>query len=73
MKGTQVMRKFTVISVVAGAFLAFTATSARAVTYYVSQSSGNDASTGQAAASPWKTLAKASTATYGPGDSLLLK
>ena len=67
------MRKFTVISVVAGAFLAFTATSARAVTYYVSQSSGNDASTGQAAASPWKTLAKASTATYGPGDSLLLK
>jgi hypothetical protein len=46
-------------------------------TYYVSQSSGNDAWDGLAAShdgthGPWKSLAKASQ-TYSPGDSIRLK
>jgi len=53
-------------------------TPAKAATYYVSQSSGNDSWTGQAtspqgANGPWKTLAKASTITYVAGDRILLK
>ena len=66
------MRKFTVISVVAAAVLAFGAASAKAATYYVSQSTGNDASAGPAAGA-WKTLARASTVNLVPGDSILLK
>lgn len=51
---------------------------AAATTYYVSQSEGNDESTGTAAAAdgeagPWKTLAKASKARLAPGDRILLK
>jgi len=47
-------------------------------TYYVSQSSGNDTWNGLApswdgANGPWKTLARASTETYIPGDQILLK
>jgi len=47
-------------------------------TYYVSQSSGNDTSNGLAPSwdgtnGPWKTLARASTETYIPGDQILLK
>lgn len=49
---------------------------AHARTYYVSQSTGDDAATGLAAApgqggGPWKTLAKASMK-YAPGDRILL-
>ncbi|MHC4252687.1 MAG: LamG-like jellyroll fold domain-containing protein, partial [Planctomycetota bacterium] len=49
----------------------------KATTFYVSQSTGNDSWTGQAASrsgdrGPWKTLARAST-TYVPGDRILLK
>ncbi len=49
----------------------FCGLSAHAKTYYVSQSSGDDAAGGDEA-KPWKTLAKASIE-YKPGDSLLLK
>jgi len=47
-------------------------------TFYVSQSSGDDSSSGQAPApdganGPWKTLARASAEDYIPGDRLLLK
>ena len=68
--------KFSVISV-AAACLILGATSAGAATYYVSQSSGNDSWTGQAAtpsgkAGPWKTLKRASMK-YAPGDQILLK
>jgi len=61
----------------AAAFLLGGTLPARATTYYVSQSSGNDASSGTAAETkgndgPWKTLAKASKA-YEPGDTILLK
>jgi len=47
-------------------------------TYYVSQSDGDDHHEGQTATpdsahGPWKTLAKASSVTYQPGDQLLLK
>ncbi|MCD9021456.1 DUF1349 domain-containing protein [Cohnella silvisoli] len=41
--------------------------------YYVSQSGGNDTNNGTSSSTPWKTLAKASTITYQPGDKLLLK
>ena len=56
----------------------FTVAAAAQTTYYVSQSDGNDDHDGQAATcngtqGPWKTLAKASSATYQPGDQLLLK
>ena len=42
-----------------------------ATTYYVSQSTGNDANDGTHA--PWKTLTKASQITFTEGDRLLLK
>lgn len=41
--------------------------------YYVSQSAGSDSNNGASPSTPWKTLAKASTITYQPGDQLLLK
>lgn len=40
--------------------LGFITAPAHAKTYYVSQSAGDDASTGEFATRPWKTLAKAS-------------
>src|SRR4030095_11250184 len=54
-------------------FVFFT-TSDASVTYYVSSSSGSDANPGTQA-SPWKTLAKVSSASplFKPGDSILLK
>jgi hypothetical protein len=41
--------------------------------YYVSQSSGNDSYAGLTPSTAWKTLTKAGSKAYGPGDSLLLK
>jgi hypothetical protein len=46
---------------------------ADAATYYVSQSTGNDTAAGTAATTAWKTLTKASSIEYKPGDSILLK
>ena len=46
---------------------------ANAATYYVSQSTGNDNAAGTAATTAWKTLTKASSIEYKPGDSILLK
>jgi hypothetical protein len=70
--------RLAVVAVVAGAGLILGSLPARAATYYVSQSAGNDGWTGQAAApqgagGPWKTLAKASSVAYVPGDRILLK
>ncbi len=69
--------KYSIICAAAAAGLLFGATAAKATTYYVSQSSGNDSWTGQAAAAkgadgPWKTLVRAS-ANYAAGDRILLK
>ncbi|MEI6234380.1 MAG: discoidin domain-containing protein [Planctomycetota bacterium] len=66
-----------VLSLLAAVIVAFCAASAEAATYYVSQTAGNDAWSGQlskpdGANGPWKTLAKAST-NYSPGDKILLK
>lgn len=77
MKAAQVLREFSVLAVAAAVVLILGTTPAQAATYYVSQSSGNDAWTGQAAApdggaGPWKTLARAS-ASYVAGDRILLK
>ena len=71
------VRKFSIISVVVAAVLIFGTVSAKAATYYVSQSSGNDRWTGRAprpngSRGPWKTLARAST-NYVAGDRILLK
>jgi hypothetical protein len=62
----------------AAAVLAFGTMPAGATTYYVSESTGNDSWTGQAAtpsgaAGPWKTLAKASSQMCSAGDQILLK
>jgi hypothetical protein len=46
---------------------------ASATTYYVSSSTGSDASSGTSAASAWKTMAKVNGQTLQPGDSILLK
>jgi len=78
MKAAQCPGKLSVIFVVVAALLVFDATSVKATTYYVSQSSGNDSWTGQAADpdganGPWKTLARASGNTYLAGDRILLK
>ena len=71
------MGKWFVIGVVAAAILSLGAVSAKATTYYVSHSLGNDSWTGRAASpdgtsGPWKTLARASIE-YLPGDCILLK
>jgi len=46
---------------------------APATTYYVSSSTGSDASSGTSVASAWKTLAKVNGQTFQAGDSILLK
>jgi len=43
------------------------------VHYYLDCAGGDDAAAGTAAATAWRTLAKASTVTFGPGDSLSLR
>ena len=64
--------RLSIISVAVAAVLIFGTVSARATTYYVSQS-GNDSWTGTSDSEPWQTLTKASTITYGAGDQILLK
>jgi len=74
----RVGRLSSIISVVVAAVLIFGTVSARATTYYVSESSGDDSWTGRAPSpaggrsGPWKTLGQASTH-YDPGDRILLK
>ena len=46
---------------------------AHAAETYISQSLGSDDADGKSPAAAWKTLAKASEATYAPGDKILLK
>lgn len=41
--------------------------------YYVDFTGGSDSNNGTSTSTPWKTLAKASAATFGPGDILHLK
>jgi len=70
--------RYSVVALVAAGMLLFGAIPARAATFYVSQSSGNDSWSGQiegrgGTRGPWKTLAKASTMEYAPGDRILLK
>ncbi|MBE3097301.1 MAG: right-handed parallel beta-helix repeat-containing protein [Planctomycetes bacterium] len=78
MKAAEGLGKFSVMAVAVAAVLALGAVPAQATTYYVSQSSGDDGWTGQAAnpegtSGPWKTLAKASMIDYVAGDRILLK
>jgi hypothetical protein len=46
---------------------------ARGHVYYVDQLSGDDANAGTSPAQAWKTLRRAGSVTYGPGDRLLLR
>ncbi len=55
------------------AALALASPAARAATYYVDASGGNDAGNGASPASAWKTLAKVNSAVLQPGDSVLFK
>ena len=50
-----------------------TVVNAANTTYYVSQSTGNDSNNGTSSSTPWKTLAKVGSITYGAGDQILLK
>ncbi|NQX58665.1 sugar-binding protein [Paenibacillus qinlingensis] len=50
-----------------------TSVSAAATTYYVDSDGGNDGNSGTSAASPWKTLAKVNSMTFGAGDKVLFK
>ena len=66
------MRRIIMVSLLTGLLAVWLAPASWAATYYVSQSSGNDASDGKSPATAWKTLAKASRE-YAPGDEILLK
>ena len=46
---------------------------ARAATYYVDFSGGNDSNNGTSLSAPWKTIAKVNSSTFQPGDSILFK
>ena len=64
---------FTLAALLLSSGSALHASAYAAATYYVSQSSGNDSNDGKTASTAWKTLVKASEATYAPGDRILLK
>ena len=42
-------------------------------THYLDCAAGSDTNSGTAANHPWRTLAKANTVSYGPGDTLMLR
>jgi hypothetical protein len=69
-RGTEAMRTIFFYFVLAMIGLAGVA---RATTYYVSSSQGNDANSGTSAATPWKTIAQVNGQTFLPGDSVLLR
>ncbi len=46
---------------------------AYATKYFVSSTSGNDASDGKSSGTAWKTIAKVNTSTFSPGDTIAFK
>ena len=46
---------------------------ARATTYYVSSSTGNDTNAGTSAGTAWQTIGMVNSQTFSPGDAILLK
>lgn len=46
---------------------------ASGTTYYVSSSSGNDASSGTSLNAPWQTIGHVNAQSFNPGDSILFK
>jgi len=58
--------------IVVFAFLVWSSV-ASATTYYVSSSTGNDASAGTSSGAAWQTVAKVNGQTFLPGDSILFK
>jgi hypothetical protein len=71
MKGMS-MKKMKLTAIVAMLLCGLSVVAQAAGIYYVSQSSGSDASDGMSPSTAWKTLAKASRE-YKAGDSILLK
>jgi len=53
--------------------LAVTDAAAATTTYYVDQNLGSDSAGGTSQSTPWKTLAKVSSVTLKPGDTVLLR
>ena len=51
----------------------FTAPAVFSATYYVSDSTGNDAQSGMSTSSAWKTLSKVNSFAFQPGDTVLFK
>src|SRR5678815_991081 len=47
--------------------------SAANTTYYVDCAAGNDANNGTSTSTPWRTLTKVNSLTFGPGDQILFK
>ena len=65
-------------AIVAAACIAITpmvayASPAAGTHYYLSCGSGNDSAAGTSTSTAWNTLAKASSVTFGPGDTLSLR
>jgi hypothetical protein len=58
---------------VAAVLAAPRAARATTTTYYVDCAAGNDGNSGTSTAAAWRTLTKASSVVYGPGDQILLK
>jgi hypothetical protein len=59
-------------TVVGALWIALSAGSAQATDYYVS-TQGNDLNSGTSSSTPWRTLARVSSLTYQPGDTINLR
>ncbi|MGE5528006.1 MAG: right-handed parallel beta-helix repeat-containing protein [Patescibacteria group bacterium] len=66
------VKRITLIALVLLTAAAILAQAAPAI-YYIDAVSGNDANNGTSAATAWRTLNRAESQVYGPGDQILLK
>lgn len=69
----QWLKRLNAIATLAVVILFVQAGSAKAATYYVSSHAGDDSHDGRSAETAWKSLEKANSITFKPGDSLLLE
>lgn len=74
----SILRGTAAVAIAAAACIAVTpmvasAGPAAGTHYYLSCGSGNDSSAGTSTSTAWNTLAKASSVTFGPGDTLSLR
>lgn len=57
----------------AGLFVPAIASAAEGTTYYIDPSSGSDSSSGTSTSTAWRTVDRATSATFAPGDSVLIR